>query len=175
MTISETSPDQPGFARVAEEQYQQLYRFALRLSRNPSDASDLTQQAFYLAQTRGHQLRNHEKARSWLSTTLRRLFLQRRRHETRFPKHEISTVAHELPACPHEAATRLDAIAALEALNHLTETFRRPLVMFYLEHCSYQQISETLGIPLGTVMSRLSRGKLLLRRRLSAAPDSIHN
>jgi RNA polymerase sigma-70 factor (ECF subfamily) len=156
-------------AQVAARHYHDLYRLALSLGNNPADASDLTQQAFYLAQTRGHQLRDGTKARAWLSTTLRRLFLQRRRHEVRFPKQELSEVEHELPRCVHDSVTQLDVVTAREALRSLTEPFRRPLVMFYFEDLSYQQIASTLGIPLGTVMSRLSRGKLLLRRRLENA------
>lgn len=169
------NPTQHDFTGVVEQHYQPLYRFALSLSRCPSDASDLTQQAFYLAQTRGHQLRDGSKVRAWLSTTLRRLFLARCRHETRFPKHELSTVEHELPRWNHDHFSGLDAAAVREALHALADHFRRPLVMFYLEDRSYRQIASTLRIPMGTVMSRLSRGKRLLRARLESFSDHANN
>src|SRR5262245_11072520 len=57
------------FELLVEQHYESLYRFALSLSTNPSDAGDLTQQTFYIAQTKGHQLRDASKLRSWLSTT----------------------------------------------------------------------------------------------------------
>ena len=67
----------------------------------------------------------------------------------------------------------LDAALVLDALQTLDDNFRAPLVMFYLENLSYKEIAEILQLPLGTVMSRLSRGKAQLRQRLqsSLAPE----
>jgi predicted DNA-binding protein YlxM (UPF0122 family) len=62
----------------------------------------------------------------------------------------------------------LDAALVLDALQALDDNFRAPLAMFYLENLSYKEIAEMLELPLGTVMSRLSRGKAQLRRRLEA-------
>lgn len=157
------------FELLVEQHYESLYRFALSLSSNPTDACDLTQQAFYVAQTKGHQLRDPSKVRNWLSTTLRRLFLQRRRHETRFPKLELDEA--ELPRVGADHITRLDSQAVLSALRSLEDHLRVPLVLFYMEDLSYKQIAAALDIPIGTVMSRLSRGKMLLRQRLE---DGTH-
>jgi RNA polymerase sigma-70 factor (ECF subfamily) len=67
---------------------------------------------------------------------------------------------------------QLDGALVLEALGAVAEAFRAPLTLFYLEDLSYQEIAETLGVPVGTVMSRLSRGKDQLRAALAAQAQS---
>ncbi len=148
---------------IVEQFYQPLFRFAMSLSRNPSDASDLTQQTFYIAQTRLHQLKDGSKLKSWLFTTLMREHLQRRRHETRFPKVEIGEAESELPGVVDESAVGMDSKLILDALKSLDEKSRQPLILFYLDSKPYHEIGRILNIPIGTVMSRLSRAKQQLR------------
>ncbi|MBI3413945.1 MAG: RNA polymerase sigma factor [Verrucomicrobia bacterium] len=148
------------------EHHAALYRYALNLSRNHHDACDLAQQTFYLAQIRRGQLRDARRVKSWLSVTLRRIFLQRVRHEMRFPKCDVAQVEHELPGAATDPGATLDADAVRQALTGLDENFRRPLTLFYLEDRSYQEIAVALAVPVGTVMSRLSRGKTMLRKKL---------
>ncbi len=69
----------------------------------------------------------------------------------------------------------LDSATVLEALRAVEEPFRAPLTLFYLEQFSYQEIADMLEVPIGTVMSRLSRGKALLRQRLLAKEDAVGN
>jgi RNA polymerase sigma factor (sigma-70 family) len=147
--------------------YAQLYRFALSLARNEADASDLTQQAFYLLATKGTQIREASKAKSWLATTLYREFLNSRRRSTRFEHVSIEQDAAELPSANPDLARNLDGASALAALQNVPEPYRAPLSLFYLQDHSYQEIADILDIPIGTVMSRLSRGKTELRRLLS--------
>jgi DNA-directed RNA polymerase specialized sigma24 family protein len=64
------------------------------------------------------------------------------------------------------AAEKIDAASALEALGRLDENYRAPLTLFYLKQFSYHEIAEVLNVPVGTVMSRLSRGKAELRKAL---------
>ncbi len=163
------------FERLVDEYYQHLYRFGLGLCGNPDVACDLTQETFYLAIKNAHQLRNTLKVRSWLFTILYRAYLQKRRHETRFPHRELDLVAHELPAAGPECMEQLDAKTVVLALSDVDEIFRVPLVLFYLKDMSYREIGEFLHIPLGTVMSRLARGKAMLHQRLEqrAAPGSV--
>ena len=154
------------FDQVVTEHYAMLHRFALSLTRNESESLDLTQQTFYLWATKGGQLRDGAKLKSWLCTTLYREFLGDRRHAQRFPQVELSVVEHELPAVETETIAKMDAALVMEALLEVDEIHRAPLMLFYTEDRSYQEIAETLGVAIGTVMSRLARGKQQLRRRL---------
>lgn len=154
------------FEEIVDRFYPMLYRFALSLSRNEADASDLTQQTFSVWATKGHLLRDESKVKSWLFTTLYREFISNRRRETRWPKQEISEVEHELPCAMPEAVDSADSGQVMEALQSIDETFRAPLVLFYLQEHSYEEIAQILNVPIGTVMSRLSRGKQKLQQAL---------
>jgi len=154
------------FEQLVDAHYTALYRFAFSLAKNEMDAGDLTQQAFYIWAQKGRDLRDAAKAKSWLFTTLYREFLGGRRHETRFPKVALDEAPDE-PVDAPLAAEKIDAAAALSALGRLEENFRAPLTLFYLKQFSYTEIAEVLNVPIGTVMSRLSRGKAELRQILS--------
>ncbi|MGC9940390.1 MAG: RNA polymerase sigma factor [Verrucomicrobiota bacterium] len=157
--------DELSFENVVNAHYEPLYRFALSLSHSEADAGDLVQQTFYRWATKGGQLRDRSKVKSWLFTTLHREFLGQRRHEDKFPKVEISTEdGQELAANLPSPDKQLDGAGAMSALHQLDETYRAPLALFYLEEHSYRDIAEILDIPIGTVMSRISRGKELLRK-----------
>ncbi len=160
------------FERLVEAHYASLYRFGLSLCRSETEACDLVQQTFLLWAAKGHQLRDPAKARSWLLTTLHREFLRARRHETRFPHHEMSEVASELPAIAPTMMNDLDTDTAMQALLQVDEVFRVPLSLFYLEDMPYKQIAALLDVPAGTVMSRLARGKAQLRALLAVGPAS---
>lgn len=156
------------FDQVVTEHYAMLYRFALSLTRHEAESLDLTQQTFYLWATKGGQLRDTAKLKSWLCTTLYREFLGDRRHAQRFPQVDISLVEDELPAVESEVVAQMDAALVMAALLEVDEIQRAPLTLFYIEDRSYLEIAEILGVPIGTVMSRLARGKQQLRRILSA-------
>ena len=157
------------FDALVETYYGPLYRFGLALSRCEHEAVDLTQHTFYTWACKGHQLRNVEKVKVWLFSVLRHEFLKRKRHEARFVQSESSIES----ACAVEAEETnpmikgLDGSAAQNALLSLDDLHREPLALFYLQQHSYQQISQILDIPIGTVMSRISRGKMKLRKVLS--------
>lgn len=155
------------FEQLVDKYYEALYRFALSLSQSEATACDLTQQTFYLWATKGHQLRDRSKAKSWLFTTLHREFLSSRRRETRFPHHEMEAVDHELPTISPSVINDLDSGTVMQALLQIEDLYRAPLMLFYLEDFSYQEIAENLDIPVGTVMSRLNRGKGRLREILA--------
>jgi RNA polymerase sigma-70 factor (ECF subfamily) len=162
------------FQQLVDRQYAPLYRFALSLSKSEADAADLTQQTFFLWASKGEQLRNSSKAKSWLFTTLYREFLNRRRHEVRFPKVELNDAREEeLLILPNLRA--LDGTLVLEALWDVEEPFRAPLTLFYLQQFTYHEIADLLDVPIGTVMSRLSRGKAQLRERLLSKEEVLGN
>ena len=84
------------FESIVSEHYEALYRFAMSLTRSESDACDLTQHTFYIWATKGHQLRDISKAKTWLYTTLHRAFLQGRRTHVRYPRVEWDEIAEQL-------------------------------------------------------------------------------
>jgi len=156
----------PDFEQIVDAHYAALYRFALSLARGEPAAADLTQQTFYLWASRGHQLRDAAKVKSWLFTTLYREFLGLHRRESRFPQADIEGETADLPAESGSVVDAIDGAAAVAALQQIDEVYRAPLTLFYLEEFSYREIAAVLGVPAGTVMSRLSRGKALLRKLL---------
>ena len=160
------------FEQLVDRQYVPLYRFALSLAKSEADAADLTQQTFFLWASKGHQLRDGSKAKSWLFTTLYREFLTRRRHEVRFPEIQLDEAREgDMSILPDLNA--LDGGSIMRALREVEEPFRAALALFYLEQFSYREIADVLGVPIGTVMSRLSRGKSQLRRRLLSKQELL--
>jgi RNA polymerase sigma-70 factor, ECF subfamily len=160
------------FKQLVDREYAPLFRFAFSLSKSEADAADLTQQTFFLWASKGDQLRDGSKARSWLFTTLYREFLGRRRHDVRFPKVELDDVREqEMSISPN--VNLFDSTTVLQTLREVEELFRAPLTLFYLEQFSYQEIAAILDVPIGTVMSRLSRGKAQLRQRLLSKDEAF--
>jgi RNA polymerase sigma-70 factor (ECF subfamily) len=158
---------EPVFARLVDAHYAALYRFALSLARSAADASDLTQQTFYIWATKGSGLRDLEKARTWLFTTLYREFIRTRRRDGRISSIEdLPPGDQDPPDLAADDVARLDNQLVMDALQEVDETFRAPLTLFYLKDLSYQEIATILDVPIGTIMSRLSRGKAHLREAL---------
>lgn len=161
------SMDPRTFESLLDEHYAALYRFAYSLAKNPDDAADLTQQAFAVFARKGDEVRDPSKCKSWLFTTLYREFLKQAGRARRVVSLDDDQDApRELSAPPTEASRSLDQHAALTALASLEESQRAVLALFYLDQCSYREIAEILEIPIGTVMSRLSRGKEALREKM---------
>lgn len=161
------------FAELVDAHYQALFRFGMSLTRDVDRASDLVQETFCIWAAKGSQLRDRSKAKTWLFTTLHREFLNQRRRASRFSDEPLDEAAAEAVAAPSEDAERqMDGQRAMELLGALEESYRTPLALFYLQQHSYKEIAEILDIPIGTVMSRLSRGKEMLRRSMNAEPSS---
>jgi RNA polymerase sigma-70 factor (ECF subfamily) len=166
------------FTQLVDAHYTPLYRFALSLAKNPADAGDLVQETFFIWATKGSGLREATKAKSWLFTTLYREFLRGRRRGARATSREdLPPGEADVPAEEVDRVARLDAAAVVGALQEVDEVFRAPLTLFYLQDLSYLEIAEVLDVPIGTVMSRLSRGKaqlrMLLAREERAATEKV--
>ena len=146
------------FETLVNLHYAGLYRFALSLTRNETEARDLTQQTFYVWAAKGYQLQDPTKVKSWLYTTLHREFLGAERRHNRFPHYELMEVSDELPNVTPSLINKLDSGALLECLARLDPIFQAPVALFYLEEYSYKEIAGILDIPLGTVKSRIARG-----------------
>lgn len=155
------------FENLVARYYQPLYRFAWSLSKSDQDAADLTQQVFLIWAEKGHTLRDPAKVKSWLFTSLYREFLRQNRRGQM-----VTAIDQEILETRHDpdlvsSVRRMEGREALEALHELEPVYREPLALFYLEDLAYREIAEILDIPMGTVMSRLARGKARLKEVLS--------
>lgn len=157
------------FESLVSRYYEPLYQFAFSLTRDESNACDLTQQTFCIWAAKGHQLRDLSKVKTWLFTTLHREFLGTRRKQVRFPQVELEQASAELPVVAPAPLNQLDIAAVLAALAQLDEIYRAPVALFYLQDYSYLEIAEVLEIPIGTVKSRLARGLDRLHQSLTDA------
>jgi RNA polymerase sigma-70 factor (ECF subfamily) len=142
-------------------------------------AEDLVQQTFLQWAKKGHLLRDATKVKTWLFTTLYREYLGIARHEKRHQHVKFEPDLHG--STQNEDDTnppRVDNVTLQFALDQLVPNHRAPLVLFYLRELSYHDISEALNIPIGTVMSRISRAKAALRvillRTEKATINGIH-
>ncbi len=154
------------FSELVKDYYSPLFRFAYSLAKNEDDASDLTQQVFYIWASKGSTLRDTSKVKSWLFTTLYREFLRIRRRSGSMASYDPEALEAEMPLVAPDLVTAMDAASAVESLAKIDEIYKVPLTLFYLEDLSYKEIAAALELPIGTVMSRLSRGKTQLKEVL---------
>ena len=143
-----------------------LFGAAYRMTSNAHDAEDLVQETFLRAHRALDRLQPGTNARAWLHTILQRVRTDAFRRKQRRP------VTVELVGEGPEVAPSQDALASgheeLErALAALPEAFRTAVVLRDLQELSYAEIAESLGVPVGTVMSRIHRGRALLREALA--------
>ncbi len=142
-----------------------LYNMAVRYTGNSYDAEDLVQETMYSAYKSFSTLREKRKCKAWLLTILRRHFFREQSQRNKQPflvddeayLHLLDRYAgaeHLLDMERKEAATEVQQI-----LSALPEKYKTPLLLYFMEDMSYQEISETLEVPMGTVMSRLSRAR----------------
>jgi RNA polymerase sigma factor (sigma-70 family) len=169
----------PSFEQIVDAHYQGLHRFALSMCRSDATAQDLVQQTFLQWARKGHTLRDAAKVKTWLFTTIYREWLSIARREKKHEQVEFEPDLHGASQ-PHDEGEnpRVDSATLQIALEQLDPNYRAPLVLFYLKELSYRDIAETLGLPIGTVMSRLSRAKdrlrsILLRLEESTAANII--
>ena len=163
----------------------QLYPMARRMTKNPSDAEDLVQETVTKAYAAFNQFQPGTNLRGWLHRILTNTFINGYRKQRREPNvafgtyftgdwqadsHQLSTLA---PSAEAEALERLADSDILSALRELPEEFRIPIYLSDIEGYPYREIADMMGIPLGTVMSRLHRGRGKLRGKLAMyAPDA---
>ena len=151
---------------------QMLYRTAMLYSGNRFDAEDLVQETFLAGFRSRHQLKDRRKIKPWLFVILRNRFLKRLQRQTTRVEQTYDDTVDYIDAL-ETFAQREDVLQALERrstaenvhrwLKTLPERYRSVLILYYLKEFSYQEIADTLEIPQGTVMSRISRGKQRLK------------
>ena len=162
------------FEREALVHLDALYRVALRLTNNASDADDLVQETMLKAYKAWDQYEQGTNAKGWLLTILRHAFINEYRRRTRHPENvdldtiEPFAVFGEIQDDDPQGAF-FDKIVddeVLRAIDQLPEAFRETLVLSDVESMSYQEIAKILEIPVGTVKSRLFRARQMLQAKL---------
>jgi RNA polymerase sigma-70 factor (ECF subfamily) len=173
-----TDPERrEAFVRDAVPYLDQLYSAALRYTRNPADAEDLVQETFVRAYDKFHQFRPGTNLKAWLYRILTNNYINRYRRQQRRPE-EVSADAdpdfslYDRIAGSTAASTEQQVLEQLtdaevtQALSDLPEQFRIAVYLADVEGFSYAEISEIMDTPIGTVMSRLHRGRSRLQRAL---------
>lgn len=157
------------FEQIVDAFYRDLYRFALSLTRNPDDASDLTQQTFATFAQKQDDLRDRARCKSWLFTTLYRDFLRQGARSQKIVSMEPESLEIHAPPVAAAGAASAEHREILDTLLGLDEPYRAVLSLFYLEDYSYKDIAAILDVPLGTVMSRIARAKEALRAAMKSS------
>lgn len=174
--------DDEGFAAEALEHLNSLYGTALRLTRDADAAQDLVQDTFLKAFRAADRFAPGSNLKAWLYTILHNTWRNRRRDRARsrldFDSDVVDQAAEGTGMVSPFAASPEDTLLAgvmddelRSALEALPEAFREAVWMRDVEELSYQEIADALEVPIGTVMSRISRGRKQLYARLTAARD----
>src|SRR6266404_4142829 len=123
-----TQVNEVDYEQAVSSFYEPLYGFAYSLSGNENDACELTQETFARLLARSSQLRDWSRVKSWLFTTLYRVFLGWKSRERRLPHVEISSVEHELPSVAAELVDAMDLDTVRAVLLEIDERYRLPLM-----------------------------------------------
>ena len=172
--------DRSDFAQQAMQYAPQLYSAALRMTRNPADAEDLVQDTFIRAYRGFGSFTEGTNLRAWLFRILTNTYIntyrakQRRPQETELADTDDLYLYRRISSVDVASRSAEDTLFDLftddevkRALEELPENFRLPVLLADVEEFSYKEIAEMLEIPIGTVMSRLHRGRKAMQRALT--------
>jgi RNA polymerase sigma-70 factor (ECF subfamily) len=173
--------DQANFEQDAMQFTRQLYSAAMRMTRNAADAEDLVQETYLKAYRAYHTFQEGTNLKAWLYRILTNTYINKYRRDSRRPSEvDLGTVedlylyrrlgSEESAEAARTTEDRvLDGLVESDiksAVEELPESFRMPVLLADLEGFSYKEIAEILDIPIGTVMSRLHRGRKAMQKRL---------
>ena len=184
-----TPPDDRDLSALFEEQaipfMDQLYAAAMRMTRNPADASDLVQETFVKAFAAFTRFQQGTNLKAWLYRILTNTFINMYRKNQRNPYQgtideledwqmggAVSATTTVTRSAEAEAIDHLPDSAVKDALQSIPEDFRLAVYFADVEGFSYQEIADIMKTPVGTVMSRLHRGRRMLRERLGSYAHS---
>ena len=166
------------FEEAALALIDRLYAAALRLTRHEADAEDLVQETYLRAFRAMDQFQAGTNLKAWMFTILHNAHLNVRRNRGRSPIDADSEAVEQAPADPERALSPEDLLvrAAMDhdlraALDDLPEKFREAIWLRDVEELSYAEIAGVVQVPIGTVMSRIARGRRLLHDGLVARTD----
>src|SRR6476469_2689005 len=170
-----TDQDDHEFAQAALSHIDSLYGTALRLTRRGADAEDLVQETYLKAFRSAHQFEPGTNLKAWLFTILHNTFRNARRHDGRNPV-DVDSEAVERAVgsgpgdqSPEQILTRATLDADLQAaLDALPAPFRQAVWLRDVEELTYAEMATVLDVPIGTVMSRISRGRRALLKEVQA-------
>lgn len=163
------------FRKLSSAHIRFLYNLALRFTGNRYDAEDIVQETLLIAFDRFEQLRDDGKFKSWTFTILRNVYLKslsksKDQHKMEFEDgidyEEVLTGAAAKLDLEEAVVKKVEATQVQNFLAQMPEKYQSPLILYYMEELSYRQISDFLNVPIGTVMSRMSRGKQLLKKQV---------
>ncbi len=164
--------DKKHFKELAYPHLEFLYNVALKYTGRTYDAEDLVQETMFTAYKKFYQLREESKCRAWLFMILRSHFLKEQRQLIKRPflddgtgylKHVVDETAVSLAKKYEE---KINSEEVQRVLDVLPEKFKSPLILYYMQELTYQEISEYLDVPIGTVMSRLARAKKHMKKEI---------
>ena len=171
--------DQADFEKDAMQYAPQLYSAALRMTRNPADAEDVVQETFLKAYRAYDTFTAGTNLKAWLYRILTNTYINKYRKQQRRPSevelgelqdlYLYKRLGEQSGAAQSAEADMLDAFVdedIIEALESLPENFRLPVLLADVDGFAYKEIADILDIPIGTVMSRLHRGRKALQRKL---------
>ncbi len=174
------------FERDALPYLDQLYGAALRMARNPADAEDVVQEAYAKAFASFHQFKPGTNLKAWLYRILTNTYINAYRKRQRQPQESFGEGVEDwqlaaaeqhtstgLRSAEMDALDRVPDSAVTEAMAQLAPDFRMAVYLADVEGFSYKEIAEIMGTPIGTVMSRLNRGRTQLRKLLADHAASL--
>ena len=156
----------PGLKEDLPRHIRSLYRYAIALTRCGDRAHDLVQDCCTTALDKEHQFERGTNLRAWLFTIMHNRHISQIRKQSRIGEHVPLNESMARLIHPSDQMTRLEVRDMVAALDQLDQEFREVLLLVTVEGLSYQEVADTLGIPVGTVTSRLSRARKTLRHLL---------